>query len=211
LGAWLKFDSSRRHTDKRIIEICRAWRSEHPAIVDLWAGLQAAAIKATRTTGSHAYRAIAFEMVDEWLTMVLPGGKRLWYWQPQIAAKRPRWCKPEENAACDKGTCNHEPVPTLRYMAQKEGQWKHVHTYGGKLAENACQAVSREILVPAMLRLEEAGYPPILSVYDEVVAEVPDGHGSLAEFEALMSAPLPSWAEGWPVGVDAWEGQRYKK
>ena len=211
LGAWLKFDNSGRHSDKRIIEICRAWRAEHPETVAFWAGLQAAAIKATRTGECCAYREIAFEVVDSWLTMILPGGKRLWYWKPQIAAKRPRWCKPEEEEACAKGTCGHDPVPTLQYMAQKEGQWKKVHTYGGKLTENACQAVSREILVPAMLRLEEAGYPPILSVYDEVVAEVPEDFGSLGEFEALMAGPLPAWAEGWPVGVDAWEGQRYRK
>ena len=211
LGAWLKFDNSSRHSDKRIIEICRAWRAEHPETVAFWAGLQAAAIKATRSGVLGSCRGIGFEVVDDWLTMILPGGKRLWYWKPQIAAKRPRWCKPEENEDCAKGKCKHEPVPTLQYMAQKEGQWKRVHTYGGKLTENACQAVSREILVPAMLRLEEAGYPPILSVYDEIVAEVPDGFGSLDEFKALMAGPLPAWAEGWPVGVDAWEGQRYRK
>jgi DNA polymerase len=96
-------------------------------------------------------------------------------------------------------------------MAQKEGQWKRVHTYGGKLTENACQATSRELLVPAMLRAEEAGYPIVLSVYDEIVAEVPEGHGSKEEFIDLMKGPLPAWANDWPIGVDAWIGKRYCK
>jgi len=93
----------------------------------------------------------------------------------------------------------------------KTGQWLRVGTYGGKLTENACQAVSREILVPAMLRAEAAGYDIILSVYDEIVAEVPDDFGSLEDFLGVMSGPLPEWAFDWPITVGGWEGQRYRK
>ena len=211
LGAWLKFDSSGRHTDDRIIEICKAWRSEHPMTVALWKGLQSASIKATRTGELYTYRDIGFETVDEWLTMILPNGKRLWYWQPQIRSVRPQWCKPATEKACAAGTCGHNFIPALSYMSQKEGQWRRVPTYGGKLTENACQATSREILVPAMERTEALGYQTILTVYDEIVAEVPIGFGSLEEFLAAMAGPLPSWAEGWPISVDGWEGERYKK
>ena len=211
LGAWLKFDSSGRHSDERIIEICKAWRAEHPAIVAFWAGLQEAAIEATRTGEETHYRGIGFELVDEWLTMILPNGKRLWYRDPDVRAVRPRWCKPKEDEDCAAGKCRHYPVPQLSYMAQKEGQWKRVSTYGGKLAENACQATSREILVPAMRRVEKAGYGVILNVYDELVCEVPKDFGSVKEFEGLMAGPLPDWASDWPIRVDAWEGQRYKK
>ena len=97
-------------------------------------------------------------------------------------------------------------------MSQKEGQWKRVWTYGGKLTENVCQAVSREILVPAILRAEEAGYPTILSVYDEIVAEIPEGFGDVEEFRHLMNGPLPDWASDWPIKVDTpWIGKRYRK
>jgi|ETNvirnome_2_300_1030623.scaffolds.fasta_scaffold05574_2 DNA polymerase len=211
LGAWLKFDSSGRHTNERIVEICRAWRKEHDATVALWMGLQSAAIKATRSGKLVKYRELGFEVVDEWLTMILPNGKRLWYREPVVRVSPPRGCKPELSEKCMAGTCGHKAGPVLSYMAQKEGQWRRVDTYGGKLTENACQAISREILVLAMLRAEEAGYPIILTVYDEIVCEVPNDHGSLDEFKALMAAPLPDWAEGWPIGVDAWEGQRYRK
>ncbi len=100
---------------------------------------------------------------------------------------------------------------TVTYRSMKKNRFQRVPTYGGKLAENATQAVSREILVPAMLRLEAAGYPIILSVYDEVVCEVPDGHGSVEEFEALMGDAKGTFYEDWPIGVEAWEGMRYKK
>ena len=211
LGAWLKFDSSGTHSDARIIEICKAWRAQHPQIVNLWKGLNDAALKAYRTKELATYRSVGFEMVKEWLTMILPNGKRLWYWEPRVETTKNRWCDPEGNYLCRKGTCGHEPQQNLTYMAMKEGRWQRVHTYGGKLAENLCQAVSREILVPAMMRAEVAGYPVILSVYDEIVAEVPEDFGSLEEFLGIMSGPLPEWATTWPIGVDGWEGQRYRK
>ena len=211
LGAWLKFDNSGRHTDERIIEICRAWREEHPAIVSLWHSLQSAAVNATRTGQVETVGFLGFEVVDEWLTMILPNGKRLWYFRPDVRMGRPHWCQPSKKEKCGKGTCDHRAVPKLSYMAQKEGQWRRVDTYGGKLAENACQATSRELLVPAMFRAEEAGYPIILSVYDEIVCEVPNDHGSLEEFVSIMEGPLPEWAADWPIKADAWEGQRYKK
>lgn len=211
LGAWLKFDNSGRHTDERIIEICKAWRAEHPMIVAFWRGLEAAAIRAVREGGMVSYREIGFELVDEWLSMILPDGKRIWYREPELRSGMPAWHQPKIKDDCKTGTCRCEPRVYLSYMAQKEGQWKRVATYGGKLAENATQAVSRQRLVPSMLRLEEAGYPIILSVYDEIVCEVPNGFGSKEEFSEIMLIPAGEWDKDWPIGVDVWEGDRYKK
>ena len=212
LGAWLKFDSSGRHTDERIIEICKAWRSEHPAIVNTWYRLQRQAIEAVeypgRTTG---YREIGFQVVDDWLSMILPNGKRTWYWKPQLRTGMPQWHKPAEKEDCAAGTCNCEPEAKLTYESQKGGRWKRVYTYGGKLFENACQATSREILMPAAQRAENAGYPVVLTVYDEIIAEPRKGFGSIEEFEELMRGPLPDWCADWPVNVEAWQGLRYKK
>lgn len=211
LGAWLKFDNSGRHTDDAIKGFMGTWREKHPATVEFWGDLQAAAIRATRDGKRHQVGQIGFEVVDEWLTMILPNEKRIWYWQPQVRMRPPRWCKPEVHEKCATGECGHVSQPSLSYMAKKEGQWRRVHTYGGKLTENACQATSREILVPAMLRAEEAGYHVILSVYDEIVAEVPKDFGNLEEFLGIMKRPLPVWAKDWPIEADGWQGKRYRK
>jgi DNA polymerase len=211
LGAWLKFDNSGRHTDERIIEICKAWRAEHPAIVDLWRNLETEALDAVRHKRETGYRQIGFDVVDEWLAMILPDGKLIWYRDPEIRHGMPNWHKPAEKEECRAGTCDCRPVPKLTYMAQKEGQWKRVSTYGGKLTENATQATARQRLVPSMLRLKRAGYPLILSVYDEIVAEVPNGFGSIEEFAAIMREPAGDWDADWPIDVDVWEGDRYKK
>lgn len=235
LGAWLKFDNSGRHSDEAIIEICKSWRNEHPMIVKFWRGLEEAATAAVIEGRGQWYRQIGFEVVDDWLSMILPNGKRIWYYKPQTRLVMPRWHKPHEARVCTpgegehkgcdaegciyddcaRGTCRCEPKPQLSYMSQKEGQWKRVTTYGGKLAENATQATSREVLVQAMLRAEQAGYGIILSVYDEIVAEVPKGFGSKKEFAEIMAQSPGEWAQTdgipWPIMVDPMETDRYRK
>jgi hypothetical protein len=62
-----------------------------------------------------------------------------------------------------------------------------------------------------MMRAEKAGYHVILTVYDEIVAEVPEDFGSLEDFLGIMGGPLPEWCFNWPIGVDGWTGTRYRK
>lgn len=210
LNAWLNFDDSGRHTDERIIEICRAWRKEHPNIVAFWRDMEAAAIEAVEMGYETYCRDISFKVTDDWLAMRLPDGKRIWYWQPEIRIKMPNWHKPTENEDCANRTCKCRPGPQLTYMAQKFGQWRRVSTYGGKLVENATQATARQILTPAMLRLDRYKYPIILSVYDEIVCDTPNGHGSIKEFEDIIGERVGFFRD-WPVSVDVWEGSRYRK
>mgnify|MGYP003639942998 CR=1 FL=1 len=215
LGAWLKFDSSGRHTDERIIEICKAWRQAHPNIVKLWYDMGDAAIDAVQNGGLVQLEQcdVGFEVVDEWLSMILPNGKRIWYREPRIQVGMPNWHKPKEKEDCASGKCRCQAGPKLTYMSQKNGAWMRVHTYGGKLTENLVQATSREIMMFACVRLEEAGYPIILTVYDEVVTEPPATillNYNKHELAKIMSV-MPEWAAGWPITVDPWEGIRYKK
>lgn len=72
------------------------------------------------------------------------------------------------------------------------------------------EAAARDILVNGMWKAEEAGYPIIATVYDEIIAEVPRGFGSVSEFEALI-CDLPEWADGLLLTAGGWVGKRYRK
>lgn len=89
------------------------------------------------------------------------------------------------------------------------------------VVHNCTQAVARDCMRDAMLRLDAAGYPIVLHVHDEIVAEVKEGFGSLAEFNAIMREP-PKWTNpeaaddnvAWsllPVAVGGFEAPRYRK
>ena len=212
VGAWRKLDpaASSEHTDERVVELCKLWRGKNPAIVRFWGKMNAAAVRCVRTGRDTEVGLISFSMVDEWLSMRVPSGKRIWYRDPQLRLQMPAWHKPDTYEDCAEGACDCEPVHALTYMAWKQRQWRRHNTYGGKLVENATQCTARELLVPAMVRLRDAGYPLILTVYDEVIAEVPRGRGSVQEFCEIMGE-LPDWAADWPVRVEGWEGERYKK
>lgn len=81
---------------------------------------------------------------------------------------------------------------------------------GPVIAHNCTQALCRDLMAEAMLRLEGAGYPVILTVHDEVISEVDEDFGTIEEFENIMSE-VPEWAEGFPVESEGWRGKRYKK
>ena len=100
--------------------------------------------------------------------------------------------------------------PRWIYNAYRLGQWREVAPYGGQLTENVVSALARELLVDRMFALEDAGYPIVFTVHDEIVVE----HSDIARetMERIMSE-RPPWAVklGVPVRVKAWVGKRYAK
>ena len=85
-----------------------------------------------------------------------------------------------------------------------------VDTWGGRLLQNYCEGICRDLLVHGMFQLEGLGCQVIAHVHDEIIAEVPEGHINLATASQAMCSPL-EWAEGFPVSADGFIAKRYRK
>jgi DNA polymerase len=199
VGAWRQFDSSDKHTDEDVEYYKERWRANHPGIKDLWRNLDTAAIGAVYRKRPHSCGPFEFKLEDEWLTCRLPSGRKLWYFAPQVKTAPAPW-DPEDT------------VLRLSFMQQRDGQWKRVSTYGGRLAENVTQAVARDIMVVGMFNAEAAGYPCILTVHDELVTEPWAGGADHKVLEECM-CDMPAWVRELdiPVAAEGWTGERYWK
>ena len=94
----------------------------------------------------------------------------------------------------------------------KGGAWLRQFTYGGKLTENIVQAIARDLMAEAMLRIKKAdiGLDLLFTVHDEIVMEGPEGAITLKQYEALM-AERPDWALDCPIEAEGWIGTYYRK
>lgn len=182
----------------------QAYRTLHAPVVKLWGNLDRAAIEAVKRKGTTFKINHTTWWVEplpgtklEFLWCELPSGRRLAYFGPQVKYERTPW---DEKRA----VLYHWGVNPLTR------KWESSGTYGGRLAENVVQAISRDLMASAMLRIEERGYELILTVHDEILAERQIGTGSVDDFSELM-AGVPPWADGCPVKVEGWSGPRYRK
>jgi DNA polymerase len=189
LGAWRQFDFER--TDEEVAGFRDAWRAAHPNIKRFWYGLDRAALTAVRERGRVvACQCLRFKCTGGFLLMRLPSGRRIAYPQPRVIGDdREQHVVFSDNAA---------------------GQFRDTGAYGGLWTENAVSGVARDLLAAAMLTIETAGYPIVLHVHDEIVAEVPIGFGSDKEFQHLMTR-RPAWAPDLPIAAGVWRGPRYRK
>lgn len=106
-----------------------------------------------------------------------------------------------------------EDTPTRWGKAKASFSYLHhghrVASYGGKLTENVTQAVCRDLLADALLRIASAGLDIVLHVHDEIVVEL-ENEGQLAGVEALMCR-VPRWAAGLPLRAEGYCSARYRK
>lgn len=180
-------------------DIVQRWRDTNKRICDLWYKMNSAAVEAISTGCSVGVGRLlvsceydaAHEV--EYLTVLLPSGRKLYYNSPQIGENK--W-----------------GGPSISYMGmdQTTKKWKRIETYGGKLVENCVQAVARDCLAQAIESLEKEGLSVVFHIHDEVVIDCRADTATLDDVVNIMSRPIP-WAPGLPLNADGWVGGFFKK
>lgn len=184
--------------DSQAIKLISNWRNANPKITSYWTNAEAAAVKAVAEPGSiQKIRNVSYKVKGSgktsFLFCYLPSGRRIAYHMPRlIEGKYGKY--------------------QIEYMGTNSLTKKYTrqYTYGGKLAENITQATAADCMFDKMIDVNNAGYPIVLTVHDELVTDVKKGKGSLEEFNSIMEKPI-DWAEGLPIAADGYEAKRYKK
>ena len=168
----------------------RAWRDAHSCISGYWSTLRGAAVQAVEWPGTTFPAGMLKARRDgNWLRIGLPSGRVLCYPSPQVAEGVLSYCG-------------------VNQYSRKRGRLK---TYGGKLFENVCQAVARDVMAHNMPLIEAAGYQIVLTVHDEVITEAPDAPEFNAQHLASLLAANPPWAPDMPLAAAGFEAYRYRK
>lgn len=168
------------------------WRNANPHIVKLWTEVGNATMKAIKEKTVVSLGKLVFMYERGILFIRLPSGRRLSYIKPRISTNR----------------FGGDSITYMGVGASKK--WERLETFGGKLVENIVQAIARDLLASAMMNVANAGYDIVFHVHDEIIAEVPDGQGSVDEMCMLMSIN-PDWADGIPLSADGYECEYYRK
>jgi len=205
------------------------WRATNPAIAQSWRDLEGAVREAVQQPGTVTGAAkVKYIVRKGFLWALLPSGRCLAYGSPRLKDQVWAKIKLEDGSWSDAEVMDRDAAEKLelRGKVRIEGstspkvtvlgvnsvtkKWRRFPLYGGLIAENNTQAAARDLLVNGMWKAEEKGYGIIATVYDEIIAEVPRGFGSLDEFESII-CELPDWAEGLPLTAGGWRGKRYRK
>ena len=179
-------------TEYEMASIVDAWRKANPRIAQMWWDVNRAALEAIKNGTSQMVGRIKVYQKLGALVIALPSGRELIYPSPRVGENR----------------FGGESITFMGLGLNRK--WGRIETYGGKLVENIVQATARDVLAHSMATLEAAGYPTVMHVHDEVITEVPYGHGSVEELCALMSQG-PKWSKGLPLAAEGFESTYYKK
>lgn len=166
-------------------ELVYPWRHANSNIVKLWKILD----KRFRT-GGPVGQFMSFEKHGKDRLLRLPSGRAICYRNCAVKLYR----DPETGRERER----------LTFMSPMGFRGD---TYGGRLAENCTQAVARDIMGEALVRLEARGFPVVAHVHDEILVE---GEHDIEEIKSIMMES-PSWAGDMPIGGSGFQTYRYKK
>lgn len=177
-------------SEDELQSIVDSWREANPNIVSLWWDIDSVVKRVVKTRSKEEYKNLVISYEKGILFIELPSKRRLAYPKAKIGM-------------------NRFGGESVVYEGVVVGnKWDKIESYGGKFVENIVQAIARDILAEAMMRLEKKGFNIVMHIHDEVVIE--SDLSSIEEVNQIMSL-VPSWAPGLILDADGFESEFYKK
>ncbi|NOG69782.1 DNA polymerase [Roseicella sp. DB1501] len=192
-----------RHLDeteaRRAIQV---FREAHPAVCQLWRDAEQAAKTALEPRFANcwvpfgAHRLLAFSRRAPWLLLRLPSGRHVRYFQPEIQMR-------EKFGSL-------RPCVTVVQKGKFTPAYRREQIYGGLIVENATQAMCRDILATALMRLDREKFEIIGHTHDEAIllVDAADADTIAGKVESLMARPISSLPD-FPLAADVQFGSRY--
>ena len=177
-------------SEDELQSIVDSWREANPNIVSLWWDIDSVVKRVVKTRTKEKYKSLVISYEKGILFIELPSKRRLAYPKAKIGM-------------------NRFGGESIVYEGIVVGnKWNKIESYGGKFVENIVQAIARDILAEAMMRIENEGFNIVMHIHDEVVIE--SDSSSIEEINEIMSI-VPSWAPGLILDADGFESEFYKK
>lgn len=201
-----------RLSDHEAKNVIQAYRRKYAVVAQLWTDLEFAFRKAIQGQGTKLCdgKIFVLPMEHPWrgVKIRLPSGNHLYYHGAMETTEEFE----EEIVTYEFGEAQKTKIKkvrsVLKYLSdQGQGRVSYDYVYGGLLCENVVSSTARDILVPAMWRLEQQGFDVLGVVHDEVWATATPGRDK--EFTELM-CKNPSWCS-MDISSDLKVGVRYLK
>lgn len=186
-------------------EAVATFRQAFPEVVQYWYALEEAAYCAVVKKQTVKIGPVVFDCPKGVMRIRLPSGRFLHYLKPQYRNKR----------------FDGVDGPYIKKVLTYEGYgqtssggkvWGRQTTHGGKLTENLCQAVSRDILAAGLMRADRDGFCIVGHVHDEIITEqdVDDSEHTVERLCHIMEQPV-KWAPGLPLQAAGYASKFFKK
>ena len=191
-------------SEQQARDIVSSWRAANPMIVEFWTAEEWAAKQAIRNPGIVYSRGHtgAYVFKGGNLLRQLPSGRCLVYRRAGIERMPTPWGQMKDTITYEGNS----------YAKGQPGVFVRLRTYGGKLAQNANQAICRDILGVGLVRAAHAGLRCVLHVHDEqgVISPIESAaeHGEV--LVRAMTDPI-RWLPGLPITSSADILRRYAK
>ena len=176
-------------TEEELKPLVDAWRNSNKKIVRLWWDVDNAVKTAIKERRKITLKGLSFSLESGILFIELPSGRRLAYIKPRIG----------ENQFGGESV-TYEGIGGTK-------KWERLESYGPKFVENIVQAISRDILMFAMMNMKDERI--VAHVHDEMIIEARDG----LSLETVCSkmGETPPWAEGLILRADGYTCNFYMK